>query len=94
MLLKWTLPWYPAAVLPYASRAVTVTLPAAPAVRGEASPETERVVAAAGVTTMALWEPVIEGVTVSVAVTVRVPAVLRLTPRENVWTPASPTVKV
>ena len=38
--------------------------------------------------------PVIEPVTVSVAVIVRLPASVRVTPFVNVWTPLSPPVKV
>ena len=46
----------------------------------------------------ALWEfmaplvPVMELVTLSVAVTVRLPALLSVTPREKAWTPASSAV--
>ena len=54
-------------------------VPATPAVRGVVSPATTMVVAAAGLMTMPLWVPVIEGVSVSVAVTDRVPTVLRVT---------------
>ena len=56
-----------------------MTEPATPAVRGEPSPATVRCVAAAGVTEIAVWLPVIDVVTVSVAVTEREPAVLRVT---------------
>ena len=66
--MKWTVPLYPVAVFPYASFAVTVTEPAVPAVAGLLKPETTSVVALLGFTVMPLWEPVIELVTVSVAV--------------------------
>ena len=42
-------------------------------------------------TTIAVWPPLIDDVTVSVAVTERVPAVLRVTLKT--WTPESPAVK-
>jgi len=58
---------------------VTVTLPASPALRGLPSPDTAKVVVAAGVTTIPLWVPVIESWTVSVAVTDCVPAVFMVT---------------
>jgi len=52
---------------------VTRMLPVVPAVRGVVMPATTSVFAAAGVTTIPLWLPLIEAVTVSVAVTDRVP---------------------
>ena len=55
-------------------------------------PETVKVVAAAGLTVMPLWVPVMVPVTVSVAVIDWVPAVLSVT--EKTWVPASPPVKV
>jgi hypothetical protein len=69
-------------------------VPATPTVRGEARPDTVSVVAAAGVTTMPVWSPVMVLVTVSRARTAWRPAVLRVTATENLWTPASPEVKV
>ena len=65
--------------------------PAAPAVRGVVSPDTTRVVAPAALTTMPLWEPLMLAVTVSVAVTDWVAAVLRV--RMKTWVPASVEVK-
>ena len=53
-------------VLPAASVARTVTVPAAPAVVGEGKPDTTREVAAAGLTVMPVWEPVRVLVAVSV----------------------------
>ena len=55
-------------------------------------PETVRVLAPAGLTVMPLWVPVMDPVTVSVAVIDWVPAVLSVT--EKMWVPASPPVKV
>ena len=71
---------------------MTVTLWAAPAVVGLVKPETVRVAAPAGFTVMPLWMPVMDPVTVSVAVIDWVPAVLSVT--EKTWVPASPPVKV
>ncbi len=82
------------AVLPPASKAVTVTLWAAPAVVGLGKPETTRVAAGPICTVMALWVPVMVPVTVSVAVMDWVPAVLRVAPLVKVWTPLSPATKV
>ena len=45
-------------------------------------------------TVIGVLVPVIEPVTVSVAVTVRLPAVLSVTPLVKVWTPLSPPTKV
>ena len=50
--------------------------------------------AAAALTVMLALVPVIELVTVSVAVTVRVPAVFSVTPLANVWLPLSPATNV
>ena len=70
-----TVPRYPVAVLPNVSRAVTVTVPAVPAVTVFANPVTTSVTADAGFTVMPgfvmLSEP-------SPAVTERVPAVFRV----------------
>src|SRR5437868_512112 len=63
-------------MLPKASLAVTVTVPAVPAVLEEAKPETTRLLAAAGLMLRPLWLPVIELVAVSVAVRDWLPAVL------------------
>ena len=75
-----------------ASSAVTVTLNAVPA-GAEAGAVTTRVLAAAGLTVTGADEPVIVEVTVSVAVTVWLPAVFRVRP-VKVCTPASAAVKV
>ena len=56
-----------------------MTLWLAPAIVGLGKPVTLRCVAAPGFTTMPDWVPVIDPVTVSVAVIVRVPTVLRVT---------------
>jgi hypothetical protein len=48
---------------------------------GLARPPTTRCVAGPGLTTIPVWLPVIDGVNVSVAVTDRVPAVRRVTPK-------------
>ena len=61
-------------MFPNASLAVIVTLAPTPAV-AEPAAETWRVAAAAGLTVIAALVPLIEPVTVSVAVTVREPAV-------------------
>ena len=61
--------------------AVTVMLPAVPALCGLGKPETARLTAASsGEMTMPDWLPVIELVTVSVAVSVYWFAVLKVTP--------------
>ena len=62
-------------MLPKASLAVTVTLPVVPAVTEAGVPVTTRVEAAAGLTVIAALVPVIEPVTVSVAVSVCEPTV-------------------
>jgi hypothetical protein len=61
-------------------------------VLGEAKPETTRLLAAAGLTVMPRSLPVIVLVTVSVAVSERLPAVLRVALK--VCTPWSAAVKV
>ena len=63
------------AVLPNASLAVTVTLAVVPAVTEAGVPFTVSVEAAAGLTVMPPLVPVIEPVTVSVAVSVCEPTV-------------------
>ena len=63
-------------MFPNASFAVTVTEPVVPAVSEPGVPESTSVTAAAGSTVIAALVPVIEPVTVSVAVTVCDPAVL------------------
>src|SRR5437762_1655633 len=75
-------------VLPYGSVAVTFTLPATPAVtvEGKIGRATGR--AGAGLTVMAAWEPLMLPVTVSVAVTDCVPAVLRVTEKVCSLVPA------
>jgi hypothetical protein len=82
--VKWTVPVYPVAVLANWSSAVTVKLKAVPAVCGVGA-VTTNVVAAAGFTVMELDVPVMDEVTVSVAVMARVPGVLSVT--ENVPVP-------
>ena len=72
------------AVFPKASSAVTVTLIAVPAV-AVLGALTKKCVAAAALTEIELVVPVIELVTVSVAVTVCAPAVFNVT--ENMPTP-------
>ena len=74
--------------------AVTRMLPATPWVRGLVSPETTNFDRTAGVTTMPVWLPWIDAVTVSVAVTDWVPAVLRARLVVKTWVPASATMKV
>ena len=81
------------ATLPKASLAVTVTLVLPPAVMVEGEAVTVKVLAAAGLTVTDVL-PVIELVTVSVAVTVWLPAVFRVTPPAKVCAPASAEVKV
>ena len=74
LLVKCTVPAYPVAVLLNGSRAVTVTLNAAPTV-AVGGAETVNCVALAALTVTLFEAPVMEAVTVSVAVMVRVPAV-------------------
>ena len=81
------------AVLPYASSAVTVTENALPAVALDGA-VTVSVAAPAGETAMVELVPVIEPVTVSVAVTVRLPACVSVTALVKVWVPLSPPVNV
>ena len=50
--------------------------------------------AAAALTTIPVWDPVIVAVVVSVAVTLCVPFVFKVTPPVKTLTPASPTTKV
>ena len=83
VLVKCTVPAYPVAVLPWASLATTVTLNGVPAVAFTGTVIEYRV-AAPGATLMLPLVPVM-AVDVSVAVTVCVPTVARLT--ENVPTP-------
>ena len=87
-------PTYPVAVLFELSLAVTVTSAAVPALIGSGIPVTSRVVAAPALTVIAACVPVIEGVPVSVAVTLWSPTVARVTPNEKVCTPLSPGTKV
>ena len=77
-----------------ASRAVTVKLSAIPAVVVVGVPEITKFVAPAAPTLIALDAPVIDAVTVSVAVMVREPAVLSVAPLVKMWTPLSPAVNV
>src|SRR5438067_10773540 len=91
VLVKCAVPAYPVAVFPYGSLAVTVTPTADPAV-AEAGAETVKRVAAAGLTLTAALVPEMLPVVVSVAVTVRDPAVLRVT--VNVCWPLSAAVNV
>ena len=92
VLVKWTMPLYPVATLPNGSKAVTVTVPATPAVAGLAMPATLKFLAAAAPTTIEACVPVMESVTVSAAVIEPMLAVLRVTLKA--WTPASAAVKV
>ena len=86
--LNETVPRYPVAVFPKVSSAVTVTLPAAPAVIGDTSPATESDTALADVTEMPECVPTIDGVSVSAALRLCVPAVLNTMP-ETVAEPKS-----
>ena len=82
-------------MLPKASFAVTVVENATPAVCGEpAVVVTVSVLALAGPTVIAGVVPVIDGSTVSVAVTVRLPAVLSVIIPVKVCVPLSPAVNV
>ncbi len=76
--VKWTVPAYPVAVLLLASRAVTVMLNAEPAV-AELGAETTNRAAGPGATAISPLVPVMFDAAVSVAVTVRLPAVLKVT---------------
>jgi len=84
VLVKWTVPEYPVTTALEASSAVTVTATADPAV-AVAGAVTEKCVAGAALTVMVLEVPVIDGVTVSVAVMVWGPSELRV--EENVPAP-------
>ena len=75
------------------SSAVTVKVNAFPAVT-EAGAETVKCVAAAAPTVIVADVPVIELVTVSVAVIVWLPVVTSVAPFVNVWAPLSPTTNV
>ena len=55
---------------------------------------TVRCVVVAGATAIVPLVPLIEPVTVSVAVTVRLPACVRVTPLVKVWAPLSPPTNV
>ena len=81
-------------MLPNASFAVTTTLNEVPAVCVVPAGLTWRVAAAAGLTVIPAVVPLIEPVTVSVAVTVCEPAVFSVTAEEKVWVPLSPATKV
>lgn len=91
-LLNATVPRYPTARFPKASRAVTVNPPGVPAVWEKGNPETLKKAAAAGLMTIPPCEPVRLLVTVSFTVMDRMPAVLKVA--EKVRTPASYGVKV
>ena len=86
LLVTWAVPAYVVAVLPKASRAVTVMLNAVPLV-AVAGAVTRKLVAAAAATVMERV-PVIDTVTVSVAVTLCTPAVFRVAARPTL-TPLS-----
>jgi len=87
-LVKWTVPVYPEATLLNWSSAVTVTLVAVPTVALPGM-DTWKCVANPDPTVIAWEVPVIEAVTVSVAVTVWLPSVFRVT-----WNSPLPFVKV
>ena len=76
-----------------ASFAVTVVVNEAPAVCGVPA-VTDSVEAAAGLTAIDADVPLIDPVTVSAAVRVWPPEVLRVYALENVWVPLSPPTKV
>jgi hypothetical protein len=84
LLVKCTVPAYAAALLLNGSSAVTVKLSAAPPV-AVAGAETTKCVAAAALTAIVLDVPAIDAVTISVAVTVWLPAVFKVA--ENVPAP-------
>ena len=79
------------AVLAKVSLAVTVTETGVPPL-AVAGAVTVKDVAPAGLTVIEPWVPVIEAVTVSVAVMARVPEVLRVALK--VWAPLSAATKV
>ncbi len=91
-----TVPPEPVRLLPSASLSWTVTveveLPSAVIEPGAALIVEVAVEAAPALTVIEALVPVIVPVTVSVAVTVREPAVLRVT--ESAWVPLSPPAKV
>ena len=72
---------------------MTVTSKAVPAV-ATAGAVTLRVAALAGLTAIVPLMPVIDAVTVSVAVMVRAPEVVRIAPLKKVWVPLSAARKV
>ncbi len=72
--------------------AVTVTLPAVPAVVGDGKPATISVLAAAGLTVMPDWLPVMPPLAVSVAVSDWVAAVFNVALK--LCAPASPALKL
>ncbi len=86
-LVKWMVPVYPEARLLNASRAVTVTVTDVPAVLA-AGVLTMKWLAAAGLTSTGRL-PVMLLESVSVAVTVCVPAISSVTPFAKTWLPAS-----
>src|SRR5947207_15458298 len=81
---------YPVALLPYASLAVTVKLPVIPAVVGDGKPDTISVLAAAGLTVMPVWLPVM---LLDVSVTINDWLAAILSVALKVCTPASPAMK-
>jgi hypothetical protein len=81
LLVKWTVPAYPLAVLLKASRAMAVKVNAVPAVALPGAP-TPKCVAGPGLTTMVPLVPVMLLLALSVAVTVRLPVVRRMTMNE------------
>src|SRR5436190_20955549 len=78
--VKETVPRYPVATLPYTSFAVTIRTPADPAVVGLGNAPAVRDAAAPPRTWMPCCVPCIDGVRVSAAVTLWLPAVPRTTP--------------
>src|SRR2546421_10267242 len=78
-------------VLPQPAGPPTSTVPATPPATAAGTGEGKRPAAKAGLTVMPAWEPVMLPVTVSVAVTDCVPAVLRVTLKE--CAPASALVE-
>ena len=82
-----TVPVYALVVLPKASLAMTVKLPAVPAVVGDEKPATASTLAAAALTVMPVWLPVMLPV-VAVTVRDRLPAVFSVALKT--CTPLSP----
>jgi hypothetical protein len=78
--VKWTVPAYDVAVLLKASSAVTPAVSAVPEIAAEGA-LTLKWVATAAATTEDPEVPVMDALTVSVAVTLWVPAVLKVTPK-------------